>query len=43
MILDMRRQEKANKDFAASDQIREKLNSFGIEIKDTKEGTEWSL
>ena len=43
MILDMRKQAKANKDFAASDQIREKLNSFGIEIKDTKEGTEWSL
>ena len=43
MILDMRKQAKANKDFAASDQIREKLNSLGIEIKDTKEGTEWSL
>ena len=43
MILDMRKQAKANKDFAASDQIREKLNSLGIEIKDTKEGTDWSL
>ena len=43
MILDLRKQAKANKDFAISDQIREKLNSLGIEIKDTKEGTEWSL
>jgi len=43
IILDMRKQAKANKDFAASDQIRDKLNSLGIQIKDTKEGTEWNL
>lgn len=43
MILEMRRQAKANRDFAASDQIRDKLISLGIQIKDTKEGTDWSL
>ncbi|MFA6334625.1 MAG: cysteine--tRNA ligase [Bacteroidales bacterium] len=43
LILDIRREAKANKDFAASDRIREKLKAFGIEIKDTKEGTEWNL
>jgi len=43
LVLDMRKKAKANKDFAASDLIRDKLNSLGIEIKDTKEGTEWSL
>jgi cysteinyl-tRNA synthetase len=43
IVLDMRKQAKANKDFAASDQIRDKLTSLGIRIKDTKEGTEWNL
>lgn len=43
MILEMRRQAKANKDFAASDEIRNKLVSLGIQIKDTKDGTEWNL
>ncbi len=43
IVLDMRKQAKANKDFAASDQIRDKLTSLGIKIKDTKDGTEWNL
>ncbi|MEN6618740.1 MAG: cysteine--tRNA ligase [Rikenellaceae bacterium] len=43
IILDIRKQAKANKNFAASDHIRDQLNSLGIQIKDTKEGTDWSL
>lgn len=43
MILDVRREAKASKDFATSDKIRERLTALGIQIKDTKEGTEWNL
>ena len=32
---------KANKDFAASDEIRDKLASAGIELRDSPEGTTW--
>ena len=32
---------KANKDFAASDAIRDKLASAGIELRDSPEGTTW--
>ncbi len=43
MILEVRREAKSRKDFATSDKIRDRLNSLGITIKDTKEGTEWSI
>ncbi len=43
MILDVRKEAKANKDYATSDLIRDKLAALGINIKDTKNGTEWSL
>jgi cysteinyl-tRNA synthetase len=43
LILEMRREAKAEKNFARSDEIRERLTSLGITIKDTKEGTEWTL
>lgn len=43
MVLDMRTDAKKNKDFAKSDKIRDDLKALGIEIKDTKEGTEWNL
>jgi cysteinyl-tRNA synthetase len=43
MILDVRKDAKAKKDFETSDKIRERLNSLGVQIKDTKEGTEWNL
>jgi cysteinyl-tRNA synthetase len=39
----MRLEAKRNKDWAASDKIRNALNSFGFEIKDTKDGFEWKL
>ena len=43
MLIGMRNEARANKDFAMSDQIRDKLSELGIEIKDTKEGTTFSI
>ena len=43
MILGQRKAAKAAKDWAASDRIRDELKALGILIKDTKDGTEWSL
>ena len=38
-----RKAAKANKDFATADAIREELASKGITIKDTREGTVWTI
>ncbi|PHK28598.1 cysteine--tRNA ligase [Nostoc linckia z16] len=43
MLIGMRNEARANKDFALSDQIRIKLSDLGIVIKDTKEGTTFSI
>lgn len=43
MLLEMRKEAKSQRDFAKSDAIRDKLIGLGIQIKDTKEGTEWTL
>jgi cysteinyl-tRNA synthetase len=43
LVLNLRLEAKARKDWAAADRIRNKLNALGIEIKDTKEGFEWSI
>ena len=43
MILEVRREAKARKDFATSDSIRDRLKELGVTIKDTKEGAEWSM
>jgi cysteinyl-tRNA synthetase len=42
-ILDMRADAKAKKDFATSDLIRDRLAELKIQIKDSKEGTTWSV
>lgn len=42
MIFRMRADAKARKDFAASDKIRDDLNSLGFQIKDGKDGTMWT-
>jgi cysteinyl-tRNA synthetase len=42
MVLEMRMDAKKRKDFAASDQIRNDLLKLGIEVKDRKDGTDWS-
>ena len=41
VLLKMRADAKANKDFATSDRIRDTLAAIGVTIKDTKEGTIW--
>jgi cysteinyl-tRNA synthetase len=43
VLMQMRTQAKAEKNWALSDKIRNELNTLGIEIKDTKEGYEWKL
>ena len=43
LLLAIRQQAKANKDWATSDKIRNELTAIGFEIKDTKEGAEWRL
>ncbi|MGL5729507.1 MAG: DALR domain-containing protein, partial [Bacteroidales bacterium] len=43
MLLELRQQAKANKDWATSDKIRNELQALGFEIKDGKEGTTWRL
>ena len=43
MVLESRAAAKAAKDWAASDHIRDTLTALGIKVKDTKDGTEWSL
>ena len=42
-LLDMRRQAKADKNWAMADQIRDRLTEIGFQVKDTKDGFEWSL
>ena len=42
-ILEMRRTAKANKDWATSDLIRDRLAQIGFDVKDTKDGFEWSV
>jgi cysteinyl-tRNA synthetase len=32
---------RAEKDYARSDQLRDELRSLGIEVRDTKDGTDW--
>lgn len=43
LVLDLRAKVKANKDFATSDEIRNKLTEAGIQVKDSKEGATWSI
>ena len=42
IILDIRAQAKAGKDFATSDRIRDELGKLGISIKDGKDGATWT-
>ena len=41
--IEARKEAKKNKDFAAADAIRDELAAKGIEIKDTREGTVWTV
>jgi len=43
MLIAMRNEARANKDFAMSDQIRDQLIALGIQLKDGKDGTSFSI
>lgn len=43
MVLSERQAAKEAKDWATSDKIRDTLKALGINLKDTKDGTEWSF
>jgi len=43
LVLELRAKAKANKDFATSDEIRNKLAEVNIQVKDGKEGASWNL
>lgn len=43
IVLDERAKAKAEKNWTRSDEIRDALNALGIQLKDTKNGTEWNL
>lgn len=42
LIIELRQQARANKDWTTSDKIRDTLNEANIIIKDGKDGTSWS-
>jgi cysteinyl-tRNA synthetase len=42
-ILDIRQNAKINKDWATADKIRNDLNELNIQVKDTKDGANWSF
>ena len=43
LLLDIRSEAKAKKDWATSDLIRDRLAAIGFVIKDTKDGVEWTV
>lgn len=43
MLIEMRKQARDNKNFALSDQIRDQLIALGIQLKDGKEGTTFTI
>jgi cysteinyl-tRNA synthetase len=44
LLIDIRKEAKANKDFVTSDKIRNQLTAMGIMLKDEKDGTtSWGL
>ena len=42
LIIAMRKEAKANKDYALADKLRGQLAEIGIALQDTKEGVKWS-
>lgn len=43
LIISLRQKAREEKNWATSDQIRDGLNELGIQLKDGKEGTSWSI
>lgn len=43
LMVNLRKNARANKDFATADMIRERLDEIGVSLEDRKDGTEWKL
>jgi len=43
MLLNMRLDAKARKDFATSDKIRDELSKMGVVVRDRKDGFDWEI
>lgn len=43
ILLDERKRARQNKNYQLADEIRDRLDELGIEVKDTPQGAEWSL
>mgnify|MGYP000377381564 FL=1 len=43
LLIKLRKEARENKDWALSDQIRDELVELGIQLKDGKEGTTFSI
>jgi len=43
LLINLRKEARENKDFATSDKIRDELTAIGIQLKDGKDGTTFSL
>ncbi len=43
LLLELRNEAKSRKDWATSDAIRDRLTKMGFDVKDTKDGVEWSI
>ncbi len=41
LLISIRQQARANKDWATSDRIRDDLQELGLQLKDNKDGTSW--
>jgi cysteinyl-tRNA synthetase len=42
LVINLRNDAKANKDYGTSDKIRDMLAAVNVQIKDTKDGTQWT-
>ena len=43
VLIELRKEARARKDFQTSDAIRDRLKAIGVVLEDTKEGTRWSV
>lgn len=43
LLLEMRAKAKADRDWATSDLIRDRMAQAGFDVKDTKDGVEWKI
>jgi len=43
LLIELRNNARTDKDFKTSDRIRDQLLDFGIQLKDSKEGTHFTL